>query len=133
MAPEPTAPLSGPAGPAGPDEPRIAVVIPCFNVERHIAGVIQRIPERYAPIVAVDDCSLDRTVEAIEALGDRRVVLVRHERNRGVGGAMKSGYDEAVRLGADICVKMDGDGQMSAEDLEPLVAPLLAGVADYAK
>lgn len=113
--------------------PRIAVVIPCYGVERHIASVIRSIPDRYDPIVAVDDCSRDRTAEVIEALGDPRVVLVRHERNRGVGGAMKTGYDEAMRLGADVCVKMDGDGQMSADDLGPLVAPLLAGVADYAK
>ena len=114
-------------------ECRIAIVIPCFDVERHIAGVIRSIPARYAPIVAVDDCSRDRTASVIEALGDPRVVLVRHARNRGVGGAMKTGYDEAMKLGADVCVKMDGDGQMSADDLDALVAPLLAGVADYAK
>lgn len=119
------------AGTAPP--PRIAIVIPCYDVEQHIAGVIRAIPDRYEPIVAVDDCSDDRTVAVIEALADPRVVLVRHERNRGVGGAMKTGYDEAMRLGADVCVKMDGDGQMSADDLDPLVAPLLAGAADYAK
>jgi dolichol-phosphate mannosyltransferase len=122
---------SVPAGSA--PMPRIAIVIPCFDVERHIAGVIRSIPERYAPIVAVDDCSRDRTIDVIRSLGDPRVVLVRHERNRGVGGATMTGYDEAVRLGADICVKMDGDGQMRAEDLAPLVAPLVAGEADYAK
>jgi dolichol-phosphate mannosyltransferase len=122
---------SVPAGSA--PMPRIAIVIPCFDVERHIAGVIRSIPERYAPIVAVDDCSRDRTIDVIRSLGDPRVVLIRHERNRGVGGATMTGYDEAVRLGADICVKMDGDGQMRAEDLAPLVAPLVAGEADYAK
>lgn len=122
---------------ASPGEPaprqRIAVVIPCYGVERHIAAVIRSIPPRFAPIVAVDDCSTDRTAEVIGALDDPRVVLVRHERNRGVGGAMKTGYDEAMRLGADVCVKMDGDGQMSADDLDALVAPLVAGAADYAK
>jgi glycosyltransferase involved in cell wall biosynthesis len=111
----------------------VAIVIPCHRVERHVAAVVRSIPARYAPIVCVDDASPDGTAAVIEALGDPRVVLLRHPRNRGVGGAMKSGYAEALRRGAAIVVKMDGDGQMSADDLDRLVAPLLDGSADYAK
>jgi dolichol-phosphate mannosyltransferase len=111
----------------------VAIVIPCYRVESHIADVIQSIPPRYQMIVCVDDASPDATAAAIEALNDPRVTLVRHPKNRGVGGAMKTGYTEALRRGAGICVKMDGDGQMSAEDLDDLVAPLLAGDAEYAK
>lgn len=113
--------------------PRLAVIIPCYNVMRHIAGVVASIPGHFDPIIAVDDASTDDTVAILEALVDRRLVLVRHQRNRGVGGATKSGYEEALRHNADICIKMDGDGQMSADHLEWLVAPLLAGGADYAK
>jgi dolichol-phosphate mannosyltransferase len=113
--------------------PTIAIVIPCFRVARQIARVVAGIPEEYAPIVCVDDASDDETTRVIRQLDDPRVVLVRHERNRGVGGAMKSGYVEALALGADIVVKMDGDGQMSPDDLPQLVAPLVAGSADYAK
>lgn len=67
------------------------------------------------------------------AFFDLDPLLVRHTVNRGVGGAMKTGYVEAMRRGAEVCVKMDGDGQMSATDLDDLVAPLLDGSADYAK
>ena len=112
---------------------KVAVVIPCYRVARHIAGVVAAIPPEYAPIVCVDDCSDDGTADAIRALHDPRVVLVRNPYNRGVGGAMKTGYLEALALGADVVVKMDGDGQMSPEDLPRLVAPLLDGRADYAK
>jgi glycosyltransferase involved in cell wall biosynthesis len=111
----------------------VAIVIPCFRVERHIADVIRSIPEHYPTIICVDDASPDATAAEIERAGDPRVTLLQNPQNRGVGGAMKAGYAEALARGAEICVKMDGDGQMSAEDLDDLVAPLLAGYADYAK
>jgi dolichol-phosphate mannosyltransferase len=111
----------------------VAIIIPCYRVERHIAEVIRSIPERYSTIICVDDASPDGTAAAIESLGDLRVTLLRHPKNRGVGGAMKTGYAEAIRRGAAICVKMDGDGQVSAEDVGDLVAPLLEGVAEYSK
>lgn len=111
----------------------VAIVIPCYRVERHIADVIRSIPPQYETIICVDDGSPDGTADAITRLGDGRVTLVKHSANRGVGAAMKTGYTEAMRRGAEICVKMDGDGQMSATDLDALVAPVLEGAADYAK
>jgi dolichol-phosphate mannosyltransferase len=111
----------------------VAIVIPCFRVAPYIEGVIRSIPPRFRHIVCVDDASPDDSSMVIARLADPRVTLVRHERNRGVGGAMKTGYAEAMRLGAQVCVKMDGDGQMNADDLDDLVAPLLEGTADYAK
>lgn len=111
----------------------VAIVIPCYRVERQIEDVITSIPGHYRTIICVDDASPDDTAAVIAGLRDRRVVLVRHPENRGVGGATKTGYLEAIRRGAEICVKMDGDGQMHAEDLDALVAPLLDGTADYAK
>ena len=111
----------------------IAIVIPCFQVAPHIAEVIRSIPQRYRTIICVDDCSRDGTADVIAQVADARVTLIRHRRNRGVGGAVKTGYLEALRRGAEICVKMDGDGQMRGEDLDDLVAPLVEGTADYAK
>lgn len=112
---------------------RIAVVIPCYRVAAHVADVVRSIPARYAPIVCVDDASPDDVAGALAALDDPRVVYVRHERNRGVGGAVMTGWAEALARGADVVVKMDGDGQMRGEDLGALVAPLLDGGADVAK
>lgn len=111
----------------------VAIIVPCYNVAGRVSAVIRGIPADVDCIIAVDDGSVDQTASVIENLGDPRVVLLRHDRNRGVGGAMKSGYREALRRGADICVKMDGDGQMAPTDLDALTGALRAGSADYAK
>jgi glycosyltransferase involved in cell wall biosynthesis len=114
---------------------RIAVVVPAYNEERHIADVIASVPAFVRHIIVVEDCGQDRTAEVVEQLAadDSRVLLVRHEKNQGVGGAMVSGFRQAIEIGAQIVVKMDGDGQMSAEYLAELVEPLVRGQADMAK
>jgi glycosyltransferase involved in cell wall biosynthesis len=109
-----------------------AIIIPCYRVAGQIAGVIRSIPPRFGTIICVDDASPDDTAAVIERLADPRVTLLRHAVNAGVGGAMKTGYAEALRRGAAVCVKMDGDGQMSAAHVDDLVAPIRRG-ADYAK
>jgi glycosyltransferase involved in cell wall biosynthesis len=60
-------------------------------------------------------------------------VVVALQENRGVGGATLAGYVEAIRRGAEILVKVDGDDQMDLDYLPALVAPILVGEADYAK
>ena len=112
---------------------KVAIVIPCYRVASHIAAVLGSIPLVYPTIICVDDASPDDVVAQIEAIGDSRVSIVRHAKNGGVGAAMKTGYAEALKLGAAIVVKMDGDGQMSADHLDDIVAPLLAGDAEYSK
>lgn len=113
--------------------PRVVIVIPCYRVARHIAALVERIPPRWSQIVCIDDASPDDTADVVTALGDPRLTLLRHPENRGVGGAMKTGYAHALALGAEIVVKLDGDGQMDPADLDALIAPLVAGEADYAK
>jgi glycosyltransferase involved in cell wall biosynthesis len=111
----------------------VAIVIPCYRVAKQIAGVIRSIPARFDTILCVDDASPDETAEVVTGLADPRVTLLRRNENGGVGAAVKTGYEEALRRGCQIIVKMDGDGQMSADDLDDLIAPLRDGTADYAK
>jgi len=61
------------------------------------------------------------------------VTVVRNEQNLGVGGAVLRGYQEAIRNGADVIVKIDGDGQMDPSLIQGFVGPILAGEADYTK
>jgi len=117
----------------GAEDLHVAVVIPCYNVERHIREVVDSIPPLVSTIVLVDDRSDDGTWEVLCSLADPRVVIRTHERNQGVGGAVWTGYREAVSLGADICVKMDGDGQMDPSVLPRLLNPIYTGGADYTK
>lgn len=112
---------------------RVAVVIPCYNVARHIEEVIRTIPPAVFLIVAVDDHSRDDTASQIARCGDSRILLIRHNENRGVGGAMVTGYRAALERAADVIVKMDGDGQMDPKLLALLIQPLLDGRADYTK
>lgn len=113
---------------------RIAVVVPCYNVQKHIVGVLQAIPEYVHYIIAVNDASQDNTGDIIDYLADSRHIYAIHlPYNHGVGGAMLSGFAKAIELGADIIVKMDGDGQMDPDNLPLLIEPILKGKADYTK
>ncbi|MFN0009854.1 MAG: glycosyltransferase family 2 protein [Planctomycetota bacterium] len=112
---------------------QVGVVIPAYRVAQQIEQVIRGIPAWIRTIVVVEDASPDDTAARVQALGDPRVTLIRHAKNQGVGGAMASGFAEAVRRGLDIVVKMDGDGQMDPSYLPSILAPLLENRADMVK
>ena len=113
----------------------LAVVIPAYRVADTIEVVIKELPKYLRHIIVVDDASPDNTSALVEKLasGDRRIVLIRHAHNQGVGGAMRSGFKKALELGAQVVVKVDGDHQMDAAYIPALLTPLLEGKADYAK
>jgi dolichol-phosphate mannosyltransferase len=116
------------------DRPRvIAVVIPCYRVARHIVAVINAIPSYVDHIIIVDDCCPEHSGDIAEGLGNARVEVVRHAKNRGVGGAMKSGFSRANELRPDVVVKLDGDGQMDATQILRLCKPLLSAKAAMTK
>jgi len=110
-----------------------AVVIPAYNVAPSIATVISHLPHWIDHIIVVDDCSADGSADAARATGDPRLHIIRHDVNGGVGAATKTGYGEAIRLGADVVIKIDGDGQMDPAHLPALVSPILRNQADYTK
>lgn len=115
-------------------ENRIAVVIPSYRVTRHIVDVILQIPPEVWRIYVVDDACPDGSGRFVEErVNDRRVRVVYHSQNQGVGGAVMTGYRAAIADGAAIIVKVDGDGQMDPSLIPHFVAPILAGEADYTK
>lgn len=112
----------------------IAAVIPCYRVADHILGVLAEIPASIDRIYCVDDGCPQASGDLIAAqCRDPRVRVLRHAQNQGVGGAVMTGYASALADGADIIVKIDGDGQMPLEMLDNLLQPILAGYADYTK
>ncbi len=115
--------------------PFIAVVIPCYQVATSIGGVLAGIEPEVSRIYCVDDASTDQTVSTIEgyARDDARVQLIRRPTNGGVGAAVMDGYRAAVADGADVIVKIDGDGQMDSSLIADFAAPILLGEADYVK
>ncbi len=116
------------------DMSRIAVVIPCYKVIPHIVDVVKSIDRSVWRIYVIDDNCPDGTGEYIkERCHDSRLVVLYHKINKGVGGAVMTGYQEALADGADVIVKVDGDGQMDTSLLHRFVAPILKGQADYTK
>lgn len=113
----------------------LAVVIPAYHAAETIAAVLNELPDYLRHIIVVDDASPDNTPALVQAIakGDRRIVLIRHAHNQGVGGAMLTGFRKALELGAQVIVKIDGDHQMDPTHIPALVTPLLEGKADYVK
>lgn len=111
---------------------RVAVVVPAYREERLIARTLGRMPAFVDAVYVVDDASGDETLGRARAVGDPRVRCLAHERNLGVGAAIRTGYAAALADGHDVLAVMAGDDQMHPDDLEPLVSAVLAG-ADYAK
>lgn len=114
------------------NEKTIAVAIPCYRVEEYLERVVAGIPDFVDTILLVDDCSTDGTPALVDRLADgKRIVAFHHERNQGVGGAMKTAFRKAIELKVDVVMKLDGDGQMDASYIAPLVKALTD--AEFAK
>lgn len=112
----------------------IAVIIPCFRVKQHILEVLAAIGPECQAIYVVDDACPEASGDWVAAeCNDPRVRVLRCEANRGVGGATLMGYRAALQDGAEILVKIDGDGQMDPALIPRLVRPIQLGDADYVK
>jgi glycosyltransferase involved in cell wall biosynthesis len=111
---------------------RIAVVMPIHNEQAHLKQAIERIPSYVDVIVAIDDGSSDSTWEHLCRIENPKLVRLRHEKNRGVGAATKTGYVWMLRTDIDLIAVMDGDGQMDGRDLWRLLERASQG-ADYIK
>lgn len=112
---------------------RIAVCIPAYNVAEWIQPTLQGIPSWVDLIVVVDDASTDRTAESVREVQDSRIKLITHDKNRGVGGAMKTGFRAALEQRVDVVVKIDGDHQMDPKYLPALLDPIVSGSCEMTK
>ena len=116
------------------DRTRVAVVVPCYRCKAQVMRVLSGIDNTVWRIYVVDDACPEGTGDWVSLqTQDARVQVLRHEHNQGVGGAMVSGYKAALADGADIVVKLDGDGQMDPALIGRFIAPILQERADYTK
>lgn len=113
----------------------IGVVVPAYNEERLISDTVSGMPDFVDKIIVVDDCSGDNTAEIVNQLAEtnNRVINIRHEVNKGVGGAISTGYVWCRENDIDIAVVMAGDNQMDPDDLPALLDPVVEDRADYSK
>ncbi len=112
----------------------IAVIVPAYCEERLIERTLTGLPDLVGRIIVVDDASPDETSTRARSVSDSRITVIRHQTNRGVGAAIYSGYQEALRHPeCEILVVMAGDNQMDPADLAPLTEPIFTHEADYVK
>ena len=114
---------------------KIALVIPAHNEERLIGPTLERAPETIDRIYVVDDESQDQTADIVRKYAeiDPRVELIQHEKNKGVGAAIITGYLQASADHYDISVVVGGDNQMPLEVVEDFLEPIVRGEVDYTK
>lgn len=116
------------------NNPRIAVVIPCYRVKNHILQVLTSIGPEVCEIIVVDDACPESSGQYVrDNFQDSRLTIVTHEINQGVGGAVLSGYVKAFEKDADIIVKVDGDGQIDPALVPAICNPIILGLSDYTK
>jgi glycosyltransferase involved in cell wall biosynthesis len=112
---------------------KLIVQIPCYNEEKTLPLVVNSIPKSIEGVdtvetMIIDDGSSDNTVKVAEELGVNHIF--RHKQNRGLAHTFSYGLDEALRLGADIIVNIDGDNQHPASEIPRLIQPILEGKYD---
>jgi len=133
------------------EDATVAVVVPAYNEAGFVGSVVETIPGYVDRIYVVDDGSTDDTWAEITATAervndefrrrddrypdrfDRRVVAIQHPENRGVGGAIKTGYLAARDDEIAVTAVMGGDAQMRPDLLEGVIRPVVDGEADYVK
>ncbi|MBD3261531.1 MAG: glycosyltransferase, partial [Candidatus Altiarchaeales archaeon] len=109
----------------------IAVVIPAYNEQDTVGGVVSGIPRAKlgtTSVVVVDDGSTDQTSRVAEKSGADEII--RFPENRGLGVAFKKGIEKALELNADIIVNIDADMQFNPKDIPKLIDPLIKENAD---
>ena len=113
---------------------RLAVVIPSYRVTNHILEVLAGIGPEVDRIYVIDDACPDKSGDLVKKkCKDKRVTVISHTENLGVGGAVVTGYRAAMADQMDVVVKVDGDGQMNPALIPTIARPVMSGEADYAK
>ena len=115
---------------------RVGVVVPAYNEERQIDGVLETMPDFVDRVFVVDDCSGDTTSDHVSTWTHKRhsrVELIRHEARGGVGAAITTGYKAALDRGMEVIAVMAGDGQMDPHELHLILEPVASGNVAYSK
>ena len=113
---------------------KVIIQIPCYNEAETLPVTLADLPRELpgADVVewlVIDDGSTDNTVEVARAHGVDHIL--RMKQNSGLAKVFIAGIDACLRLDADIIINTDADNQYCADDMPKLIAPILAGEADY--
>jgi len=101
--------------------------IPAFNEEKNIGSIIAQLNEKYDSIIVCDDGSSDMTSTIASSLGAH---VIKHEKNRGYGAAIKTIFNEAKKIEGDVLVTFDADGQHQMSEIDSVLNPILENKSD---
>lgn len=107
---------------------KIGLVIPAFNEEENIGGVLKRLPSFIDQVLVVNDGSIDQTEVVAKENGAE---VYNHKKNKGVGATFNTGVKLMLEKEIDIMVNMDADGQFNSDDISKLLEPIIGGKADF--
>jgi len=112
---------------------RLVVMIPAYNEEKTIGNVIEEIPRKIQGIdsiqvLVINDGSTDKTIEIAREAGADEILS--HKANLGLGVAFRDGIERALKMGADIVVNIDADGQYNGKEIPKLIVPIVENRAD---
>lgn len=105
----------------------VTAVIPAYNEEANIAAIVKKVSEYAELVIVVDDGSHDNTADVASAAGAR---VIKHNRNKGKGIALRSGFSESFGCESNVVVTIDADGQHDPCDIPKLIHPILSGSSD---
>lgn len=114
---------------------KCAVVIPCYKVSDEILKVVKSIGPEVDKIYVIDDACPENSGKLVkENIIDERVVVLRNLKNSGVGLSTKKGFIEAFKdKNIDVCIKIDGDGQMDSKNIKKFLEPFTKSQNLYVK
>ena len=114
---------------------KISLVIPAYNEQRLIKPTLEHVPSLIDHIYVVNDASTDNMAQVVKSLAkkDKRIELINHPKNLGVGQAIITGYEKSAKENYDIAVVVGGDYQMDLSEVKKFLDPLIDGEAEYTK
>ena len=113
---------------------KVIAIMPCYKTSEIAPAVARDVIRFVDKLICVDDYCPESTGEKISnCLNSEKIDFIYHESNKGIGGAMKSGFIYALKFNPEIVIKIDSDGQMDPVLIPKLIEPLLEGTSELTK
>jgi len=106
---------------------RVVACIPAYNEEKTISNIVKVLKKYVDEVIVYDDGSIDKTVHIAKDSGAH---AFRNKDNKGKGVALKTMFEEAKKMDADIVITLDADGQHDPRDVPHVISPILKGECD---
>ena len=113
---------------------KTVAIVPCYQSSKVAPQLIANLINYVDFVICVDDCCPESTgIKIQKKIKSNKLKIIFHKRNQGVGGATKTGIKIAEKIGAEIIIKIDSDGQMDPRYIPSLIEPIINRTSDFTK